>query len=277
MVSEMSLSDAVIEVSMLFESRYGHLWVGGHDESDRDGLREKLRSWTEELTSIKATPAEIVNTGKFCVNMQEFKNYPPVLNNFIINLKEYRSMFSSGDKGKLYLAVKRLDEVFGFTYNGLWNESSADKQKRKIEYWCNELFENNIDSKTVSTVTGKIKRKGEFRVYPPSLNAFLLECQFTQKGHSLGDPEEMFNLAILREYDRLDIIAEGVISELGTHRIKMQPENGLRKQFIEMYYSFALRYLSNPELFVTTTDDSVSGNSEEEPVPEDNFFSSFLN
>lgn len=247
MVSE--IDKAIIEISYLFENRYGHLWVGSSDDTERDALTEKLQSWKSEFERIEARPDELIGTAKHCINFYENKNYPPSLNSFIATLKEYRLMFSNGDKGKFYIQIKRMDEIFQFSYGGLWSDGDSDKQRRKLEFWMAELIDLGIEITTIVKAAKSIRKRPEHRNYPPSLSQFCLVCRFVQCGMELGEAESFYQYATNGEFDKLDCIANRVVSNIGTRRLRVQTDSGLRKTFVEMYYQEANRFLDNPEKY----------------------------
>ena len=270
------LDKAIIELSFLFENRYGHLWSGSSDDVDRDSLREKLRSWKVELESQNATHEDIIGTARCCLKFSEHKNYPPNLNSFISTMKEFRLMFSNGEFSSYYLEIKKLDEIFQFTYGGLWSEQDQDKQRRKLEFWAKDVLESGINQKLIKGVANKVRKRSDFRTYPPTLNQFVLECRFEQAGLELGDPERYFYSAINGEYDKIDAIANSVVSIIGTRRLKTQSDNTMKKRFVEIYYQEAINHLENPDKYIKQEVETDGGAENVQPTACPDFFSNLL-
>jgi hypothetical protein len=266
MVSE--VENAIIELSYTFEERYGHLWVGSNDDLERTYLKNKLKAWHNEILKGNFTEREISGAVKLSLNQHENKLYPPNLNTFIGYLKEFRLMFSNGEFSSTYKEMKKLDEIFQFTYNGLWTDADANKNRRRLEFWSKEFIDYKIPPELIIQVGNKIRKKNEYRVYPPTLNQFIFECQFLKNGYELNDPEKMFNLAIQGEFDDLDSIAEKVVSVIGTRAIKLTFNSSMKRQFIDMYYQAASEFIDNPDKFLKAVNTNKSDVNEDEIQPE---------
>ncbi|MCF2900958.1 hypothetical protein L1267_11135 [Pseudoalteromonas sp. OFAV1] len=164
--------------------------------------------------------------------------------------------------------MKKLDEIFQFTYNGLWTDADANKNRRRLEFWSKEFIDYKIPPELIIQVGNKIRKKNEYRVYPPTLNQFIFECQFLKNGYELNDPEKMFNLAIQGEFDDLDSIAEKVVSVIGTRAIKLTFNSSMKRQFIDMYYQAASEFIDNPDKFLKAVNTNKSDVNEDEIQPE---------
>jgi hypothetical protein len=271
------LDNILIEVSYMFENRYGAIWVGPSDDFDRDSLHNKLHSWKMELDNVGVEPSEIMGTAKMLLRKGEYKDYPPNLNAFINSIREYSLMFSRGDTSKYYIEVKKLDEIFYFTYGRIWSESDQDKHRRKLEFWMNELISSEIPSDVLLKASKLVCAKTEFRTFPPSLNHFLLECKFALIGEVLSSPESQYFLAAEGQYDKLDIIANSVLSIIGTSRIKMQYDGQIRKNFTELYYKQAKIYTEQPSLFINVNKDDLQEEKDDAVIADacPDFFNSF--
>lgn len=275
MVSE--LDNTLTEVSYMFENRYGAIWVGSSDDIDRDSLHNKLRSWKVELESIKAVPSEIMGTAKMLLRKSEYKDYPPNLNAFINSIREYTLMFSNGDTSKYYIEIKKLDEAFNFTYGRIWSESDQDKHRRKLEFWMNELISSEIPSDVLLKAGKLVCKKTEFRTYPPSLNHFVLECKFAMIDEVLSSPDTQYFLAAQGQYEELDVIANSVLSIIGTASLKMRYDSQIRKNFSDIYYKQAKIYTEQPSLFIKVETENSDEDKNEAAIVAacPDFFNSF--
>lgn len=242
------IDNAIVDLSYLFENRYGALWSGSADDFDRDGLRAKLRSWKVEIEAMNATKEEILGTANMLLRKSEYKDYPPSLNAFVNNIREFHLMFSRGEMSKYYIELKKVDEIFHFTYGRVWTESDQDKHRRKLEFWTNEMMEEGIEKSIIVNVAKQLRKKTEFRTYPPSLTHFLLECKFAALEWDISSPEAQFFAAAQGRVDELDFISEAVLSIVGTTRLKTQSDNQLRKVFVDLYYQQAQRFANDPTL-----------------------------
>lgn len=271
------IDNAIVDLSYLFENRYGALWSGSSDDFERDGLRAKLRAWKVEIEQLGPTKEEIIGTANMLIRKSDYKDFPPSLNAFLNNIREFRLMFSRGGLSKFYTEVKKIDETFNFLYGRLWTENDPDKHRRKLEFWSQEVMEEGIDKDVISIVAKQLRKKTEFRTYPPSLNHFVLSCKFFMLEWELSSPESQFFLVTQGRIEELDFISESVLSIIGTSRIKTQPDSQSRKTFVDLYYEQAQYFSSNPSLVQKKNAKIVDDESEKDNITScPDFFKSFI-
>lgn len=247
---DMEIKRAVVEMSIRFEARFGHLWVASNDIDDRENLREKLLQWTDEFQREKIEPQMIARITETVLSKSEFSNYPPTLNRFIFLCKEMNKMSNTGGEGKLYLELKKLDEKFSFIYSRLWIEQDKDKSRRRLEFWGSELREEGITPEIIRETSARIHKKGCYSQYPPSLNQFVLECLFCKIGDSFTDPDIAFIRACTNEIEvGLHPTIKKTRQIIGSHTLKLSKDKYIKGMFEKVYVDECRKYASNPESY----------------------------
>lgn len=245
MTNNTELRVAVAEMSKRFESRYGYHWISSNDIDDRENLREKLLQWIDEFEREGIKPKTILEITDLILDKVEFSNYPPTLNKFIFICKEMSRMFGEGESGLLYLEMKKLDEKFSFIYGRLWVEQDKDKGRRRLDYWMREILSKGISHKTLSVTLHKIKDKGSYIQYPPSLHQLVLECLFESIGDDFIDPEVAYIRAKSRDEDSHPVIRT-TRQKIGSHTLKTDKNSASKKLFEKIYLDECNNYVSNP-------------------------------
>ncbi len=263
-MSSQQLKHALVDISKLFEKRYGQRWVKS-DGDDREHLEEKLHLWKEELERINVVPDTLKKVAEILVSKNEFSEYPPVLNKFIALYKEYTLMFKNGESGVLYKAIKTLDEKFTFTYGSLWNINDKDKSKRRLDYWLSELKEENIDANTIQKVSKEIRKKPEYLNYPATLGQFILECKFFIMGDSFIDPDIAYRMCYEAVID--NVIIRTTKSKIGAYEFRASTDNRLKSIFTKMYLVEVTNYCGDKEQYLAINDvpENVKSTEKDEP------------
>jgi hypothetical protein len=266
------IKNAVVELSIRFEARYGFRWVASNDIDDRENLREKLLQWTQELEREAVSQELILKVVEVILDKAEFSDYPPTLNRFIYICKEMKKMFSEGTRGKMYLAMKRLDERFSFTYGRLWSEQDKDKSKRRLEYWKQEIEEEGLTDKLIISTLKKVRNKVAYIQYPPTLNQFIMECQFEKVNDNFVDTDIAFIKASNKEED-IHITIKMARQKIGSHTLKVGREKHIKTLFEKIYLEECYKYVSDKEGYLkkdtsSSKDKDTETPKEETPAPD---------
>lgn len=244
-----AIKKAVIEMSQRFESRYGHYWIASNEVDDRENLREKILQWVDEFYKANISAESITKITDVILEKAEFSSYPPSLNRFIYICNEMNKMFSSGENGQVYLSIKRLDERFTFTYGRLWAESDKDKSRRRLEFWSQEILNENIHHKIINKVLKKVRSKGAYTQYPPTLNQFILECLFEKIDDDFLDTDLAFMMACNHENNVHHVIRK-VRQIIGSYTLRASKDKKLQSLFEKIYLAECHRYVSDPDKYL---------------------------
>jgi hypothetical protein len=278
MMTSLTTKQAIAELSKRFEARYGYHWIASNDIDDRENLREKLLQWIDEIDKEKITPEFVLKITDIVLEKAEFSTFPPTLNRFIFICNEMKKMFNKGDSGKTYLAMKRLDERFSFTYGRLWTETDKDKSKRRLEYWRQELELEEINDKLIATTLNKIRGKVAYIQYPPTLNQFVMECHFERIGDDFTDSDLAFVNASNKE-ECIHITIKMTRQKIGSHTLKIGKEKYLKSLFEKIYLDECRAYVKDHENYLSKLNKQLAKNEEskikEESVADNN--SDFFN
>jgi len=269
MNSKPEIKAIIISLSERFERRYGPLWLASNDVDDRENLREKINEWSEEISMESIHPETASRIANMILDKEEFATYPPSLNKFLFLCKEFEKMFSANDNGQVYLAMKKLDERFGFTYGRLWDLQDKDKCKRRLDYWRQELEAKGFNSSTIARATQSIVRKPIFATYPPTLPLFLMECAFSEINEVFIDPSEAFSLAC-QPNDNMHPAIKGARQLIGSHSMRISKEASTRKRFEEAYLRECDNYVSNQTEYVEQLQINTAEPLEDEAVATNN-------
>jgi hypothetical protein len=264
-----SIKQAVSEMSSRFEARYGHLWVASNDIDDRENLREKLYQWIEELERESICPSLVSKVTKLVLDKAEFSNYPPNLNRFIFLCNEMNRMMNSGDEGKIYLELKRLDEKFSFIYSRLWVENDKDKSKRRLDFWKKELTDEDISPEVISTTVKNIHKKGCYSQYPPSLNQFVMECLFTKSNEIYTDPDIAFIKACSKD-DDMHVTIKCSRRIIGSHTLRQSKDKYIRTLFEKVYIEECRKFVNDPEGYALSFEESSGAKASESVIDDEN-------
>jgi hypothetical protein len=273
MTSKITIKHAITELSRRFEARYGYHWVASNDIDDRENLREKLLQWIDEIENEGISPESIMKITDIVLEKAEFSTYPPTLNRFIFICNEMKKMFGEGNSGKIYLAMKRLDERFSFTYGRLWTEVDKDKSKRRLDYWKQELELEDISDKLIVASLNKVRGKGAYIQYPPTLNQFIMECHFEKIGDDFIDSDIAFVNASNKD-DCIHITIKMTRQKIGSHTLKLGKEKYLKSLFEKIYLEECRSYVKDHEKYLSQLKNQLAKNEkskiEEESIADDN-------